>query len=155
MAIHVFEELQAARKLLVGPVDTIEHFKVSPLGGAWTAANLGVAFEAYQGKAVGAHVGEFCQRYHLQKAARFDVNLYSPEGSVTMATFWCERMTFFYEYWLDVGSPERFEFLPEHVLLCPEKPSFGEFVLTVTSPKALIRVQQLRDLKPHGDGRLH
>lgn len=88
--------LEAARALSATSLGRTELFKVVPLGGVWTARNRGVAFDAYQGRSVGADTALFCERYRLQKAARFDTSLYSIQGALSMARAWCARMTFFF-----------------------------------------------------------
>ena len=72
-------------------------FKVSLLGGAWTQAHKGQAYDAFRGVVrEGSKAEQWCLQYHLQRSARFDTSTYGEAGACTMAHARCHRMHFLF-----------------------------------------------------------
>ena len=47
---QVFETLAAAKATARAESDCLTYFVIVPIGGNWSARNLGVAFDSYRGK---------------------------------------------------------------------------------------------------------
>ena len=151
MADQIFEdlrEIQAKCREEVVP----EHFRITPLGGAWTLRQLGVLCDAYKAWAHGQEVCAWCDAYSLGKTARFNVSLYGFEGSVVMAKEWMNRMSFLYQAWLDIGSPRPFTYEEELLGQYQEPEEFTNFADGLTATAALRRVGEVRALRPAGHG---
>ena len=127
-------------------------FRVLPLGGVWLAAHAGIHMDAWQGKAVGREPSDFCRRYRLQAAARFDVGLYSHRGALVCARFWVQRMAFFFDTWVAAGAVLPYAFGVEDTDAWREPAEFTLLTTTCLATKAQRRFGQLRALWPVGNG---
>ena len=101
----VFDELYRKREE-VGVVDLSEgkDFSTHLLGGAWTAANKGSCYDAFQGRAHGGAPSTWCEKYLLCKTMRFSTRLYGDKDACTLAKAWCSRMQLFYCLWQKSGD---------------------------------------------------
>ena len=152
MAADIMRDLDEVRAIARVGVD-IEHFRIGPLGGAWTLREQGVLFDAYKSWASGAEVCDWCDRYMLQKTARFNVSLYGNQGSINMAKQWMHRMHWCFEAWCDGGCLVPFVYDDELMALYNEPREFADFANALASPAAVGRVEQLRSIRPVGPGR--
>ena len=81
-------------------------------------------------------------------SARFDISLYTREGSVHMAKAWVRKMSFFRSAWEDAGSDWILIF-PEAALQgYVEDASFTEWAGSLVQPRVLQRLAKLRALRP-------
>ena len=95
------DELRARREAWAG-VDTAvpEFFRVSLLGGSWTAKNKGTAFDAFKGFVpAGSIADDWCVLYRLQKSSRYDITRYTERGANLCASTWCAAMHHFFCIW--------------------------------------------------------
>ena len=98
---EIFEALYKKRAMLhveVGAAKASD-FAVAILGGAWTMAHLGVAYDAYQGKASGNDPTEWCTKLSLAKSARFSIAAYGDRHANILAAAWCSHMQHLYDMW--------------------------------------------------------
>ena len=72
--------------------DHLGSFRVHSLGGPWTKAHLGVAMDAWEGRAVGQDAIAWCTKYKLHICMRFNVNLYEHDGALIAARFFTQKM---------------------------------------------------------------
>jgi len=71
-------------------------FKVTLLGGRWTAAHRGVAVDAVRAYATsGQDADTFAKDYNLGAARRFDISRYGMNAAKTLAEEWCRKCQFF------------------------------------------------------------
>ena len=96
----LFAELDFARSS-VGDVVAHNDFQVSVLGGLWTMVNMGVGYDAYQGRVttLNSDAFHFAVDYGFQRAARYNVSLYGEEGAFVLAKTWVEKAQFFFNLW--------------------------------------------------------
>jgi len=108
--------------------------------------------DAWQGKAVGREPSDFCRRYRLQAAARFDVALYEHRGALVCARFWVQRMAFFFGTWVAAGAVLPYAFGVEDTDAWREPAEFTLLTTTCLAAKAQRRFGQPRALWPVGNG---
>ena len=154
-ASTILEELRAIRFATKEAETGLVFFRVRPLGGHFTEKAYGVGINAYIGEAVGKEARSFQQRYRRGKVgvSFFCSTFGSGENAKKMAAEWCRRMTFFFQHWLNQGKPAVYVF-DAHVCEClPPDDEWLRFAGSVTNLRALQRVEEVRALKPLGDGR--
>ena len=144
----VFAALAAAREEAEKDPEASDCFRVVPLGGMWTAKHLGVAFDAYQGKAATQESRTWCAAHTLQSAMRFDCSLYTVHGAFVMASYWASKMAHFFQMWCDLGSPKAQKYTVSDLASWKEPAGFTVLATSLTKPQAIRRVSQLRDLYP-------
>lgn len=132
--------------------DHLGTFRVLPLGGAWTARHSGIAIDAWQGRAVGAGVNDWCRRFHLQTSQRFDIQLYGQEGAQVCARYWAQKLFHFHDVWRAAGAPRMYTFSDEDLDGFAEPAAFTALVEQCRAPKAQRRFASLRMLRPIGSG---
>lgn len=132
--------------------DHMGSFCVAPLGGQWTSANLGVAMDAWQGKACGKDPAYWCKLYCMQATMRFDLSLYGNQGALACARYFVQKMCFLYRLWVDGGAEIPFTYSDELLGLFQEPVEFTQLVLSCENHKAQQRFLLLRSLRPLGVG---
>eukprot|EP00969_Alexandrium_andersonii_P041827 1834076-Alexandrium_andersonii.AAC.1 len=91
------KQLDAARGLLGAEAPKHQvHFGTRVLGGQWTLAHKGVAFDAIQGYAKGASCEQFCVRRGLARSASVSCQEFGQEASGIMARAWAHKLEHFY-----------------------------------------------------------
>jgi len=125
----------------------VRFFQTRPLGGIWTKKHMGVAFDAYQARAINQDVRDFCDSYGMQHTVRFDVGLYSNAGAITCCAYWCSKLNYFYTIWLENGDV-RHVFGDAEVTAWPEPLAFTELAAALHAPAAQRRFAQLRLIRP-------
>lgn len=129
-----------------------DHFVVRPLGGTWTHTHLQVAFDAWQARASTASAREWLDAYHIQRAARFDVSLYTSAGALICAQYWARKLGCYHRAWLDAGGRFPHTFSEAELALFQEPAEFTELSRSCRAAAAQKRFAQLRDLAPRGEG---
>ncbi len=76
------------------------------LKGKFAEAHMGNTWNAVHGYASGADCEHWCDKYHLQRRARFDVTMYGDDLSLTLAKAWAHRMGYLYNIWLNHADDE-------------------------------------------------
>ena len=89
----VFAELKTAKEL-VADTDA-DWFNIKPLGGKWTKIHAGVAYDYYHATPNAVAASDFCDACGIDYPVRFSTNLYGQERSITMARYWCAKMTYY------------------------------------------------------------
>lgn len=142
----VYAEMEKAHK--VSAVDHTGHFRVKPLGGLWTAMARGVVQDAWAGCCAGHQSADFCRRFGLQAAMRFDVGLYGSGGALTCARYWVCKLSYWFDLYLLAGSPQQYTFAEDDLAAFEEPEDFSRLVHEITAPKARVRFEALRALRP-------
>eukprot|EP00959_Pyramimonas_sp_CCMP1952_P396772 8313225-Pyramimonas_sp.AAC.1 len=98
------------------------------LGGAWTAARVGVAADAVAGQARGALVNVFCNARVRRKMARFDYAAHPEDTPVVLARALCHLLQCFYN--LDAANAEApgYRISPADAAACTETAEFAEAI---------------------------
>ena len=143
---EIFDALYNRRATLhdEGGAAKSSDYAVALLGGSWTMAHLGVAFDAYQGKASCRDASEWCTTFSLQKSSRFSIAAYSDRAASTLAAAWCSHMQHLYDLW----DPDEAGFTyarPREPW--PEPQDFAEFAARACGA-ALKRCEQIRGISP-------
>ena len=95
---NAFEELQAIRsQWQVDYQDSIQHFKVCLLGGAWTKEHVGVACDAVKAYASGKEALDWCSKFGFPTNTRFGIRKLGQERATVLAGCWCSRLQYFYD----------------------------------------------------------
>jgi hypothetical protein len=100
------------------------------LGGAWTAAHKGVAYDAYKALASSAEAREWAHSYSLPLSASFALARYGEETAAILATFFCDKMNHLWRihveeapgYVYTVADHESYEPDPRFLELCSGPP---------------------------------
>ena len=74
MTAKIFADLQDARQSVRGEV-MVEHFRIGPLGGAWTLRMHCILYGVHKAWASGADVCSLRDAYKLRKSSRFNASL--------------------------------------------------------------------------------
>jgi hypothetical protein len=103
---EAFAMLEAKRAELASTDDIeITDFTTGLLGGTWTMAHSGKAFDAYQSKIRGGSDAiEWCNQYNCTKSARFDISLYGDAQASLMAREWARRLQYFFNIYTSSGD---------------------------------------------------
>lgn len=142
---EIFEQLRHKRSEVLGRVAPGACFPVRLLGGAWTARNRGVPFDAFKAECANREIGSFCTVFSLPRSARFDISLYGEAGASLLAHSWSAKMAFFYELYMeDASDTFRFDLGNLNFEFGEE---FNAFVSGLRG-RAASRAAQLRDLRP-------
>ena len=94
----VFAELYRRREewAVLAPLGG-EDFVTGVLGGAWTKRERGRVYDAYQGRAAHRASQDFCERYGLQKSARFGIDVFGDRMAGQLSRAWCHRLQYYYD----------------------------------------------------------
>jgi hypothetical protein len=104
-AEEVFDALHARRMAWSGDGHPRERpFAWAVLGGRWTAAHRGVAFDAFQGKTMSSDARTFVGMPMMQQTCRWSLSLYGEYACFVLATCWVSKMTYLFALWVDAGS---------------------------------------------------
>lgn len=142
---EVFEQLRQRRTEVLGEAPCGVPFPVKLLGGAWTARNRGVPFDAYKSEAATRDIASFCMCYSLPRSARYDISLYGESGASLMAHAWSKKMSELYRLYYDAGGGD-YKFDIENLDI-----HFGDAFEAYASGlegRAATRARQLCDFKP-------
>lgn len=151
LAAKVLSDLMQVRESVRERVE-IHHFRIAPLGGNWTMRHKGVLVDAYQGRAIGQPVADWCDRYHIPRSSRFAVSTFGNEGAIQMAKMWIDKMAWCYDQWLDAGARAPFQFSDAIMSRYVEPQEFTDFASGVQTAAEQNRVAVLRGLRPVGSG---
>ena len=64
----------------------------------------GVAYDSFGSSARGEVARQFCLDFRLHREATFSISVYGEHGGLLLAAFWCSRMQFMYDRFLESGS---------------------------------------------------
>lgn len=140
----VFAELTAKRAEVLGQEQDRLAFPVRLLGGAWTARNKGVPYDAFSAAASSAEVSRFCTLYRVPKSSRFDISAYGESGASVMCHAWSKRMSHFFALAQSAGPGYKFH---QEDLVLDLGAEFEAFALGLEG-RARSRAQQIRDVAP-------
>jgi len=143
----VFSDLDRVRAGLVEGADEESDWRVTVLGGAWTAMHRGQAFDAFRAAPrTNSSAEAWAVSYGMGRSVRIDVSLYGAGPANDMARAFALKCQFFFDLWEGKGA-EHYEFTEEDLASYAEPPWFAalEFVL---HGRALARFQWLPDLQP-------
>ena len=147
---EAFARLDAVRKERAhGDDDDVDtpDWKVTVLGGAWTAAHRGVAFDAIRASVrAGSDAEAFAVAYQLGKSARFDISLYGCGAANQLAKAFCHKCQWAFLLWESSGDKN-------YVFSNSDKeayiePAFFPGLLETLEGRARARAQGVRDLWP-------
>ena len=109
-------------------------FKVTVLKGKWTFEKTGMAYDAVRAFA-SAPVREWCRKYSLQDAKRWNVLLYGEAETFTIAKAWCSKMAYLYNIWMSQGS-EDYEFTAAEVDAWPVPKEYSDLLPTLNKKQS-------------------
>ena len=101
----VDEDLGELRVLWSDPFKYRGSFYVRVLGGKWTAEHVGQMADAAQGLARGGGPLKWCRQFKFPRWRRFGIQRFSMMSAHMLAGEFCRRGMFFYNMWLERGSP--------------------------------------------------
>lgn len=139
-------EAMAEAKDAVGDEDLLL-FRTRPLMGKWTLRHTGVVCDAYQCRAVGEDAELFCLRFNISQPLRFSTMLYGKEGALTCCRYWCAKVSYFYQVYMDAGATG-FPFGDDTVNAWREPEAFSALVRALPVQAAQARFESLRSLRP-------
>lgn len=141
-------DLMAARERLLDDVPAEANFDFKLRGGDWTHSNKGVAYDSVYCQSR-AHVRDWCDQYGLKKDSSFSTILYTDEGAVQMATFWCGRMQFLFELYEANGGEPGFSYTREMCDNWVQPEAMTQmFADPATVVRAINRLRQIQRLLP-------
>ena len=110
---HAVDELRAERLWWAWDRQDEMDFYCRILGGRWTAANRGVAFDAVLASPRSWAKG-WCEEYSWPVSIRFNYARYTPDGAHQLAREWCRRAQFFFSQWSH-AEEDPFQYTQDHV----------------------------------------
>ena len=107
---------------VIAPTDRF--FNVRLLGGRWLLEHQHRPYDAFQGYITeGTDASDWATLYHINKSARFDINLVGEGESFCLAKAWVERAQHFYDIW--VGQHlHHLVYTPADINAVPESEQF-------------------------------
>ena len=84
------------QKCSVEAGEPMANFKTYIIGGAWTMANRGVAFDGIKAAPRHAEAGAWLRMYFPHVTASFAYGKYGDAVCNALALYWCQRMEYFY-----------------------------------------------------------
>ena len=122
----------------------------SLLGGLWTATHVGVPFDAVKAYASGSRAQAWAKRYFGVQQASFSLKRYGDKAASQLAQYWCSRMEYFYQIYLQEGG-EGFTYSEEHTEAAPSPEGSGcMFGDPLAAAPARSRLEQLQCMTPGG-----
>ena len=115
-------------------------------GGSWTKAHLGVDYDAFRAEVRSQAALPFISEFGLQKSASFSLAVYGELVAKTLAEYWTDKMTFYYNAWVEAGRQNRV--FSDADISTWEDPAEFTAVLNSSSGKVLSRMRALQKLKP-------
>ena len=148
----IFKELEQKRQeCQVDGTRRGYDFKTSLLGGAWLQAKEGRAYDAFKAEARTPTAKQWCTLFSVPRSARFDVRLHGERGASVLSLSWAQKMQYFFDLWLNAGSPETVQYSEADIAGFVESQDFLDFIEGAEG-KTLERAQQIRDLLPRQRG---
>ena len=123
-------------------------FVTTILGGGWTAANRGVAFDSVKAYARAKDVKTWCRRYGLQDAATYAFREYGDELASVLSLAWCHRMQWYYSQWASAADGNHVFKAADHDLYVEEEIFTTVVGCLAEHDPAARRAGQIRDLRP-------
>ena len=125
------------------PLKKSSDFKITLLGGSWTAKNKGVLYDAWKAEAKAGLASDFCMEFGLPKSATFTISKFGEAACHTLAFNWAHRLQWLLDVYVEGdGQPdffaERLSTYVEHESLARSRGarSRGDPYCTVASPAA-------------------
>ena len=75
-------------------------------GGAWAEQHTGQVVDTVLAAASGTRVVSWSQQYGLPKQASFALKKYGEAPATGLAAYWCSKMQYLYNLWLDAGDAQ-------------------------------------------------
>ena len=142
-----FGILEAALAKLCSEDDELPYWRVTVLGGAWTAAHKGSAFDAFRAAPkAGSEAESWAVAYHIGRLAQFHISLYGVGGSNDLAKAYAHKCQWFYNLWRSIDKGKYY--FSEEDCSSYEAPSSLDELASTLSGRALTRARWLRDLWP-------
>jgi hypothetical protein len=103
----VYIALSQQRRACEGEaMQAINHFKTSIIGGPWTFANRGVAFDAIKASPKHPESMAWTRKYFPTAQASFAYRKYGDEACSALALLWCRRMEYFFSIYVNQSDPD-------------------------------------------------
>ena len=87
-------------------MQAINHFKTSIIGGAWTFANRGVAFDAIKANPKHPESMAWTRKYFPTAQASFAYRKYGDQACSALALLWCRRMEYCFSIYVNQSDPD-------------------------------------------------
>lgn len=116
-------------------------------GGAWTAANKGVAADVVVAQALRS-ARAWCKTYKLNVESSYSFAKHGEREASYLAKEWASRQQHFYDLWVHRGGDSNFEYSDEDLASYVESPAWLNFVSGLSSGPTLARAQAIRALLP-------
>ena len=127
-----------------------DDFNCNVIGGAWTAANKGVAGDRVKVWAGSAEVKQFCDDYHLPREASYSRRKYTPRGASAVAQLWCRRMQHFYNVYM-CSSDTKYKFSEIDIDSAPNQFERGDSLEDLPEGHvALVKMAEVLSIAPRG-----
>lgn len=149
-AMQVMLELSERRQALAetrGEADP--PFRWQLRGGAWTAANKGMIFDAIAaGPSVkGGAAEEWCLQWGVTRSASYSIALYGEDAAIALARAWVERHTWLFETYLAHEGEPGWTFTDEVLDEYEEPAAIGE-LFARGSRRVQDRISAMRRIHP-------
>jgi len=123
-------------------------FAVDLLGGKWTKAHLGVAYDAFRGSSHRGGPEQFCARFGLQKAFRCGIKDVGEELAHVICTKWSRKTQFLYDKWVAAG--DAVDFSRQALDSFEENPGISRAWDAVAAGPVRERIGKIRSMMPRG-----
>jgi hypothetical protein len=142
----IFDALGAKRAALADESELeFDNFRVTILGGQWTAKHKGVPFDAVQATARGDLPNAWSIKHGLNRSARFELALYGEAWAPVLARGWAHRMQFFYNLHVSSGTDD-YRYTAVDAALYVEPAEFRRAADALDSAAASKRIAQIRGI---------
>ena len=122
-------------------------FVLSMRKGEWTFAKTGRTFDSCRVRAARKEIVQFCKQYKLPEYSTYATLLFEEDGAIFFAKTWGQKMSYYLDIWLH-QSDKDYVFTAADIAGWVEPPEFTLWVGDFTRRQQLIRVEELRGLRP-------
>jgi hypothetical protein len=137
-------EIEAAR---APPPD--EHFQWRVIGGAWTAAHLGLDYNLFRADGKSTLGRQFLHQYGFKQSCSFALNKFGEDLARVLSVYWVEKMKYFMQVWTEHGQG-MYEFSEADLTAFREPAAFSEAFgpALALQQKRMMELRALRPCKP-------
>ena len=143
---EAFGNLRKARDEWGGEDPDSPDWRITVVGGAWTAAKRGSAFDGFRAAPRPGSAEEFAIRYQLGRSAYFATSIYGVAGASDMARAFAHKCQWFHDIWQ--ASPEHNYIFTAADLAGYQEPDSVKLLAETMPLRVKARIQWLRHLMP-------
>ena len=109
--------------------------------------HLGVPRDAFRGVAKGGEPAHFCRAYGMPLSAHMGIKKYGERDACMLACYWCAKMAFLYNVWVENGADQKFRFTAAMVSTYEEPARVQTWASdSSTSQDTVQRLQKMRQI---------